>query len=437
MVSILATNLSGIKALHRGCLLNDNLDGTMSVVGQRKIPDPISGRMPPIVVSRRPIDPTTAPPKAAPRRPGRRRKTESCVEHDGVTRPKGSNGKWKGKRIFSHHSDASSDNLLSPSMVSVPVPVTKDVTGKDRRPLTPRSLSSTGTLDEKSPGSAFWEYLTMYLPPDTQYPENPHLLELLSLDRKRDLPHRWRVQLLSGHPTVKTLCAVLAYLTGTQADPPCGTCVRLNKVQVQKFETGPNSVPPFPSCIRVPELASIGLKEFFGDGVCCNEFYVRSEGQEETSEFLPLNDQARNADIQTPDRSRSSQSRRGENEPDNSTDSENDNDSEDIIVFSPSTVHGSPAYKTAVPVPIAGRPRVVSIRRASGGTGNGIQANNKTKRRSSIRRLAAKLGTKAARREAAVYKPREKTVPESNEQAESTGVPQMACGDLAGCASFS
>ncbi|KAH6623917.1 hypothetical protein F5144DRAFT_659403 [Chaetomium tenue] len=58
---------------HRACLLNDNLDGTMSVVGRRKTADPISGRMPPMVVSRNGIDPATAPPRAMPRRPERKR----------------------------------------------------------------------------------------------------------------------------------------------------------------------------------------------------------------------------------------------------------------------------------------------------------------------------------------------------------------------------
>ncbi|KAL2261781.1 hypothetical protein VTK26DRAFT_3361 [Humicola hyalothermophila] len=61
---------------HRACLLNDNLDGTFSVLGKRKTTDPASGRMPPIIVSRHPINPATAPPKATPRRPGRRKRSE-------------------------------------------------------------------------------------------------------------------------------------------------------------------------------------------------------------------------------------------------------------------------------------------------------------------------------------------------------------------------
>ncbi|KAK3905504.1 hypothetical protein C8A05DRAFT_30672 [Staphylotrichum tortipilum] len=64
------------SASHRASLLNDNLDGTMSVMCKRTTADPSSDRMPPIVISRNAIDAAIAPPKANPRRPRRRKKAE-------------------------------------------------------------------------------------------------------------------------------------------------------------------------------------------------------------------------------------------------------------------------------------------------------------------------------------------------------------------------
>ncbi|KAK4196764.1 hypothetical protein QBC40DRAFT_233670 [Triangularia verruculosa] len=78
------------SASHRALLLNDNRDGTMSILGKRKFPDPASGRMPALVVSRQPLDPATAIPKASPRKPGRRKKVENRIPLSDVTpkRPK-------------------------------------------------------------------------------------------------------------------------------------------------------------------------------------------------------------------------------------------------------------------------------------------------------------------------------------------------------------
>ncbi|KAK4139522.1 uncharacterized protein C8A04DRAFT_32968 [Dichotomopilus funicola] len=62
----------------------------MSVVGQRKTPDCSSGRMPPLVVSRVPLNAATAPPLAVPKQPGRKRKQkhheQNATNHE---RPEG------------------------------------------------------------------------------------------------------------------------------------------------------------------------------------------------------------------------------------------------------------------------------------------------------------------------------------------------------------
>ncbi|KAK0716403.1 hypothetical protein B0T21DRAFT_386716 [Apiosordaria backusii] len=73
------------SASHRALLLNDNRDGTMSIVGKRQLPDPGSGRMPALVISRKPLDPATAPPKAPHRKPRRKKKMENRPLISGMT----------------------------------------------------------------------------------------------------------------------------------------------------------------------------------------------------------------------------------------------------------------------------------------------------------------------------------------------------------------
>lgn len=232
---------------HRACLLNDNLDGTMSVVGKRKTSDPGSGRMPPIVISRNRIDVATAPPKASPQRPGRRRKPakkDQVAGNPGNHLPQ-SVGDKEGPYCVSRFSTSSSD--------------------------LPRDLS-------------------------------------------RDLP-----------------------------------------TTVDTTSTGNSSRDPV--TVTVPDVAPFTPED--------------AEG----------------------------------------SDDEGDSSSDTDMLFSPETARHSPGYKTALPARMAGKARMVSIRKA-----NRVISPVKTKRRSSIRRLAAKLGAKAARREVAVYKPSEDPVPEDQHE---------------------
>jgi hypothetical protein len=116
----------------------------------------------------------------------------------------------------------------------------------------------------------------------------------------------------------------------------------------------------------------------------------------------------------------------GQADPSENGDSGCDSDSSDTtqsnasLTFSPAaTLRDSPVgYKTALSARIAGRAKMVTV----GKPNNRPAPAARTKRQSSIRQLAAKLGAKAARREVAVYKPREGTL-EKDQAAEkqSTG----------------
>ncbi|KAL1839549.1 hypothetical protein VTJ49DRAFT_1412 [Mycothermus thermophilus] len=426
------------SALHRGALLNDNQDGTMSVVGKRTVPDPVSGRMAPIVVSRKPINPATAPPKATPRRPGRRKKIVTFTQgrHAGKGKEIDRTGEPQQAPSLS---DTTNPDHASSNLVSVQIPNPDENHTKDQQPLTPVSLSETSPPEEKIRNFPLFQHLLTYAPHDALLSASSHVGELLSLDRRRELPQQWRFQLSrsGGPPTVKMVCAAFLFLTGVRTTPPCGTCANLNDGSAHDAEKEAAAAgavpPPFPYCVRLPEGVSDRLKEFFGEGVCCNEFCKVAGGGKESG-VCQDNTQARFVPIETPDGPEARSSLGQEDTPDNNTDT--DRDSGTSILFSPATTTtgSSPAYKIAVPVQqrIAGRPRVVAIRRASntngtGGTSSARGANTKTKRHSSIRRLAAKLGPKTARREVVVYKPREKAVSECAEldetQAEGSATP--------------
>jgi hypothetical protein len=393
----------------------------MSVVGKRKTADPISGRMPPVVVSRNVIDAATAPPKATPRRPGRRKKAET-VEHNKTN--KELKGEVNRGTINQPANPFATPSISRLSSSLLPVPVRKSNSKNNRGSQPP--LASVNTTQSSPPAkvklvdTTLWRYLMTYLPHDTRLPDSPLVRELLPLARHRDLPHRWKFQLAGGHPTIMTLCAVLVYLCGVRRPSRCGLCA----TPADK-ETREDTVLPFPECIALPMGVSGQLKEYFGATACCNRFYQSVTGRKGTysisrfslssSDLGTASSVAESVATVKETVAPSLPQDPGENNDDHDTgDNDNsDSDGDMSIIFSPATVRSSPGYKTALPARVAGRPKVVSIQKASSRT----TATTKTKRQSSIRRLATKLGAKAARREVAVYKPSE-TVVEEDQEAE-------------------
>jgi hypothetical protein len=395
----------------------------MSVVGKRKTADPISGRMPPVVVSRNAIDAATAPPKAIPRRPGRRKKAETTDHNKTSKEPKGEvNGGTINQPV--NPFVTSSISRLSSSLLPVPVKKSNPKNISGSQPLASvNSAQPSPPAKVKLVDTALWRYLMTYLPHDTRLPDSSLVRELLPLARHRDLPHRWKFQLAGGHPTIMTLCAVLVYLCGASGPSRCGLCTTSADKDTRE-DTAPVTVLPFPACIALPVGVSVHLKEYFGATACCNRFYQSVPGRKGTyciSRFsLSSSDLGAASSVAesvltaketiSPPLSEDP----GANNDDHDTgDNDGESDSYTGIIFSPATFRNSPGYKTALPARVAGRPKVVSIQKASSRT----TATTKTKRQSSIRRLATKLGAKAARREVAVYKPSE-TVVEEDQEAE-------------------
>ncbi|KAK4230314.1 hypothetical protein QBC38DRAFT_469994 [Podospora fimiseda] len=230
------------SASHRASLLNDNQDGTMSIIGKRQTKDPESGRMPALVISRKRLDPATAPPKADPHKPTRKIRA--------------SDGRAK----------TSSPNKLGNSVRKRPRP--SATTPRSRRSLLvvdiPSNKSSVANAAQFQPTDpALWQYLCLYLPHNVPFPTNSLIKELISLPRQRELPHRWKLQLSSrSGPSINFLCAVLIYLAGDKMPgEPCKGC-RSFKVDGK-----------FPECVILPqEGISQELREHF-NGRCSGCFY--------------------------------------------------------------------------------------------------------------------------------------------------------------------
>ncbi|KAL2019144.1 hypothetical protein VTK56DRAFT_10016 [Thermocarpiscus australiensis] len=249
----------------------------MSVVGKRKTHAAGSGRMPAIVISRKAIDPTKAPPRASPRRPGRRKKWERSEQQearDGLEEE----GDMKNVTRVSLSAAASGNRLPSSTFaVEIPVNRTKPGSGRDTQMAalgSPPRQSKSGTQQNLST-SALWQYLTVYMPHDTPLPESPPVIELLPLPLARELPDRWKSQLAAGYPNAKALCALLVYLSGTRNSLPCAVCAGTGTWSAVNMIA---AITPFPECVTLPAAASAELKEYFGAKRCCNSFY-RSESQ--------------------------------------------------------------------------------------------------------------------------------------------------------------
>jgi hypothetical protein len=383
--------------------------------------------MPPIVISRHAIDATTAPPKASPRRPGRKKKVDAVNGQGGQSRRPHIEEVNSSTKQSTDLPTAVGFKPRSSSLLPVGDSVNQhradDRTCSGRTTPPSHADVSSNVANEELRKTELWQYLMVYLPPATPLPDDFFVAELLPLGRQRDLPHRWKFQLAGGHPTTKTLCAVLVYLTGVPRSSPCETCANPGDTEATE-EKAAATILPFPGCVGLPAVASFRLKEYFGASVCCNLFYQSGGTKRRThcvSRFsLPSSDlggtrSSSVAESVVGEKVESYQLQSPEKSPSDDGD-DHDNDgggsgSDTSIAFSPATARSSPGYKTALPARMAGRPKVVSIRKAS----RTVPAA-KAKRQSSIRRLAAKLGAKAARREVAVYKPSEAAVVEEEDQ---------------------
>ncbi|MBE3045667.1 DUF3716 domain-containing protein [Candidatus Bathyarchaeota archaeon] len=209
------------QAGHRLVNLNDNGDGTLSVVGKYKsTTGQITGR----VVSRKPLDPSE-PPMPIPKPPENQRPL--------TTTP--------GR----------------PSPPAAPQRPTTATSGRSTRVIPPRAdLLSTGPSTQSSSalspafdlGTKPMAYLQSVLPKTFNFFGAFHVTKegplLLQLPIKRRATAEWIERITSLKVSApRCLIALLLFLTGTAAEDPCPTCTTSDTGE-ECIISGP-SFPPF------------------------------------------------------------------------------------------------------------------------------------------------------------------------------------------------
>lgn len=176
---------------HKKAMFNDNMDGTVSLVGsysQRNA----AGHYPPVVVSRRPLDPKE-PPMREPCLPPNKIKT----------------GKAKSNAV-----------------IVVKENVNMVVDGADA--LEPQAPPSRPQTAERERSEQMWRYIQPYLSVHTSMPELNWARYIAHLPRVRDVT--WNEERAKDHPYKdshgRDVTALIVQVTGVESPNPCQQCAQ-------------------------------------------------------------------------------------------------------------------------------------------------------------------------------------------------------------------
>ncbi|KAK4135112.1 hypothetical protein BT67DRAFT_291727 [Trichocladium antarcticum] len=215
------------KGRHRGCLLNDNLDGTFSIVGNDTSTASIT------VVSRDPMD---LEPVGDPQRPS----------YPG--RPGTRNVRWVKAVAGEVSPDAVQIGLSPPP---IPSPIRHLVASPGAATRSSRSITpAAGHL---------WSYICSHIDGKLPNIEGPEFQLLLGLPRARDLAitHELPVDLND-----KQIAGLIIQVTGTQNLPACSEC---------RHHNGPCT-----TCVTAPGEVSVKTTRLMGmSGLCCANCIIR------------------------------------------------------------------------------------------------------------------------------------------------------------------
>ncbi|OTA98720.1 hypothetical protein M426DRAFT_258160 [Hypoxylon sp. CI-4A] len=203
---------------HRAWLLNDNQDGTLSVLEER---DGSELKIPAEVVSRRPLN-HNEPPMVNACLPPSKLKLLETLPHLAPA---------------NYHSNGTNRYQQSSTLS----PVSLDSVLGNRRSM------------------ALWKYIQdrvviMPLPPISQLDHVPELIRCLSRVRELELNHNMRFPF--GEATERDIAAMIIQVSGTKPSRECSAC---------KVEKG-----PFRGCYTVPAHAPVALRQSI---LCCANCY--------------------------------------------------------------------------------------------------------------------------------------------------------------------
>ncbi|KUI58945.1 hypothetical protein VP1G_06169 [Cytospora mali] len=205
--------LNHFKFTHKRAMFNDNMDGTLSLVGSYTQKNK-SGTSPPVVVSKRPIDPKE-PPMLEPSIPKKNHgsKVSSISLETTLTA-----SSRKEEDISMANVEAASPELL-----------------QHRSP--PANTDPDGSKE-------MWEYIRPFLEVHKAIPDKNWVRHVIHLPRIREI--KWNEERNKEHPYrdshPRDITALIVYVTGVEAPMPCSQCA--------------GGKGPFVGCIMISSDAS-------------------------------------------------------------------------------------------------------------------------------------------------------------------------------------
>lgn len=175
---------------HKRQMFNDNLDGTLSLVGSYTKKNE-AGRTPPVVASKRPLD-LNEPPMATPQVP---------AAHKALT--------YSAK--------------VPRTKAPIPAVTTEmDPTGDEKHNSLPPPSADDAQRSEDN-----WNYIKPFLKVHDAIPQINWVKHVLPLPRVRDI--KWNEARLPDHPYndshARDITALIVQITGVESPAPCEYCV--------------------------------------------------------------------------------------------------------------------------------------------------------------------------------------------------------------------
>ncbi|KUI67543.1 hypothetical protein VM1G_03615 [Cytospora mali] len=220
--------LNHFKFTHRRAMFNDNMDGTLSLVGSYTQKNE-SGTSPPVVVSKRPVDPKE-PPMLGPSIPKKK-----------------------------HGSKAASISLKT--TLTAPNRDEEDISMADMEAASSELLqnrSPPANTDSDS-SKETWEYIRPFLKVHKAIPDINWVRHVIRLPRIREI--KWNEERNKEHPYrdshARDITALIVYVTGVEAPMPCSHCA--------------GGKGPFAGCIMIsPDASEESKASILG---CANCYY--------------------------------------------------------------------------------------------------------------------------------------------------------------------
>lgn len=184
------------KFSHKKAMFNDNMDGTLSLVGSYTHKNE-SGMSPPVVVSKKPVDPKE-PPMLEPSIP---------------------------VKEMRRNKDAS---LLLKTVLTATSPTEESLVMTDLKSMSPKPPQHPSPPANADPGSSekMWEYIRPFLTVHDSIPTKNWVRHIIHLPRLRDV--EWNEErnkefpYRDSHP--RDITALLICVTGVRAPTPCAFC---------------------------------------------------------------------------------------------------------------------------------------------------------------------------------------------------------------------